>query len=137
MSALLDRKVIVSHLLPPMPNDGHLVPSTTVKEITYMAFRTRYAGKTIITGLGIGRVDKDGLKTTETANNVARAMAKAPEFSGRLVECRNSNTANKRVVTALKAAQDGDGLLIVCKNDTVYDDVQIYKLLGVEKTPVE
>ena len=132
MSALIDGKVVVSHSLPPRKR-AHLPP--TVKEISYMAFRTRYDGKTIITGLGIGRVDNDGLNTTETANGEPKAMAKEPEFKGRLVvvECRNSDTAHDRIIKAIKTAQDGDGILIICKDDGVYDDVQIYQLLGVER----
>lgn len=133
MSALIDGKIIVSHHLPAMPNDG-LLPST-VKTIISMAMRTRYDGKTIITGMGIGRIENGQIETTETTNRVIQAMAKSPEFKGRLlvVECRNSSTANKRILTALKAAQNGDGLLIVCKDSTVYDDIDIYHLLGVEK----
>ena len=91
-----------------------------------MAFKTQFDGKTIVTGIGLGRVDKKGgLKTTETTNGVAKAMSKAEAFNGRLVvcECRNADTAKQRVITALKAAQNGDGLLIICKDSEIYDEV--------------
>ena len=137
MSALIDGKVVVSHLLPPQPNKGHSELPSTVKELVYMAFRTRFRGRTIITGIAIGHVDGGSFKISETGQGVIDAMAKAPEFKGRLivVECRNSKTGEERIVTALKAAQDGDGLLIICKDSTVYDDMRIWQLFGVEKAP--
>jgi hypothetical protein len=130
MSALIDGKVVVSHLLPPQPNKGHSELPSTVKELVYMAFRTRFRGRTIITGIAIGHVDGGSFKVTETGQGVINAM-------GRLivVECRNSKTGEERIVTALKAAQDGDGLLIICKDSTVYDDMRIWQLFGVEKAP--
>jgi hypothetical protein len=136
MSALIDGKVVVSHHLPPLPNDGHSLVPSTVKQIQYLAFTTRFDGKTVFTGIGIGRVDpKKGLQTTETANGVAKTIAKAEGFKGNLIvcECRNSETAERRTIEALKAAKDGDGLLIVCKDSDIYDDLQIFQLLGVER----
>jgi hypothetical protein len=138
MSALIDGKVVVSHHLPPMPNTDGRLPST-VKEVVYMAWRTRYDGKTIVTGIAVGRVEGESFKVSETGQGVINSMAKSPDFKGRLVvvECRKSKTGNSRIVSALKAVNDGDGLLVICKDSSVYDDVHIHQLFGVEKTPVE
>jgi hypothetical protein len=43
-----------------------------------------------------------------------------------------SATARQRAIDALKLAADGDGLFIVCKDATVYDEVLIPTTFGME-----
>jgi hypothetical protein len=130
MSAIIDGKPVVSRLLlqdgrpsPAMPRGSRPV---------YLAFSTRFDGKTVFTGVGVGAFEDGDLKITPIAQEVVNVLG--AHCAGRLVvcECRDPATARRRAIDALKLAADGDGLFIVCKNSTVYDEVLITTTFGME-----
>jgi hypothetical protein len=49
-----------------------------------------------------------------------------------ICECRNPANARARAIKSLMAAQDGDGLFIVCRTSKILDAVHITRTFGFE-----
>jgi hypothetical protein len=133
--ATIDGKPVVSHLLPQDSEPPAHFPVDGIQRAIYMAFSTRFDGKTIITGCGVGRINGDTRNDIELTDvgNAALKVVGAHCENLFFCECRNVSTAKQRAVAALKAAKDGSGVFIVCKNSEIYDEVNLIRLFGVEK----
>ena len=133
--ATIDGKPVVSHLLPQDSEPPANFPVDGIQRAIYMAFSTRFDGKTIITGCGIGRINGDTRSDIELTDvgNAALKVVGAHCENLFFCECRNVSTAKQRAIAALKAAKDGSGVFIVCKNSEIYDEVNLIRLFGAEK----
>jgi hypothetical protein len=133
--ATIDGKPVVSHLLPQDSEPPANFPVDGIQRAIYMAFSTRFDGKTIITGCGVGRINGDtrnDIELTDVGNAALKVVAAHCENLF-FCECRNVSTAKQRAIAALKAAKDRSGVFIVCKNSEIYDEVNLIRLFGVEK----
>jgi hypothetical protein len=132
MTARIDGKPVVSRLL---PQEGYprLFNGTKVRAV-YLAFSTRFDGKTVYTGVGIGFFDDHGRPClTTVAGEVLKVISEYRTGRIFICLCNNLATARKRAVEALNLAADGDGLFILCSDSNVCDAVHITETFGLEE----
>lgn len=138
MNATIDGKPVVSYLL--LQEDGpfELMPGLVHNKVSFMAFETHFQGKKVFTGIGIGVIGPNGIKVTEAGARASIAMQRHVT-TGKvfLCECRKRATARQRAISALKTANDGDGVFILCKDSKIYDEVLITKTFGLERRQTE
>ena len=128
--------MLVSELLPSdyVADEGFSaetrVPVGTL--VTFIAFSTRVHGKkTVLTGCGIGGMVDGELKCTAVAQKVVEIISKHSNGKLTVCECRNTRTAKKRALDALRGCKDGEALMVLCKDDQVVDAVLITKTFGM------